>query len=172
MQSRRAAKCLRRRPSNPNMTDPDDPIPRAPFWLGTAGLVPFVVLTSALYALPDGNTPMVLVWLTAYAAVILSFVGAIHWGVAMVHEQMPEAERGVFMAWSVVPALAGWVALLLPAKTGLLLLGATFAVHYAADRQFAQRFALPRWYLRLRGGLTAVVILCLVLAAVRLAQQQ
>jgi hypothetical protein len=154
------------------MADPDDPIPRAPFWLGTAGLLPFVVLTSALYALPDGNTPMVLVWLTAYAAVILSFVGAIHWGVAMVHEQMPEAERGVFMAWSVVPALAGWVALLLPAKTGLLLLGATFAVHYASDRQFAQRFALPRWYLRLRGGLTGVVVLCLVLAAVRLAQQQ
>ena len=85
---------------------------------------------------------------------------------------VPEAERGVFMTWSVVPALAGWVALLLPAKAGLLLLGATFAVHYAADRQFAQRFALPRWYLRLRGGLTAVVILCLVLAAVRLAQQQ
>jgi Protein of unknown function (DUF3429) len=152
------------------MTGPHEQIPRAPVWLGTAGLVPFVVLTSALYALPEGNTPVVLVWLTAYAAVVLSFVGAIHWGVAMVHEQMPDADRGVFMAWSVVPALAGWMALLLPAKTGLLLLGASFAVHYAVDRQFATRFALPRWYLHLRGGLTAVVVLCLVLAVVRLAQ--
>jgi hypothetical protein len=152
------------------MINPRESIPRAPVWLGTAGLVPFVVLTSALYALPDVNIPVVLVWLTAYAAVVLSFVGAIHWGVAMVHEQMPDAERGVFMAWSVVPALAGWMALLLPANAGLLLLGATFAVHYAADRQFAQRFALPRWYLRLRGGLTAVVVLCLVLAVARIAR--
>jgi hypothetical protein len=152
------------------MTDPREPMPRAPVWLGTAGLVPFVVLTSALYALHDGNTPVLLVWLTAYGAVTLSFVGAIHWGVAMVHQQMPDSERGVFMAWSVVPALAGWIALLLPAKAGLLLLGATFTVHYAADRQFAQRFKLPRWYLPLRGGLTAIVVLCLILAVVRIAR--
>ena len=88
----------------------------------------------------------------------------------MVHEHMSEADRSVFMAWSVVPALAGWIAVLLPAKAGLLLLGATFAVHYAADRQFAQRFALPRWYLRLRGGLTAIVVLCLILAVARIAR--
>jgi hypothetical protein len=60
------------------MTDPREQIPRAPFWLGTAGLVPFVVLTSALYALPKVNAPVVLVWLISYAAVVLSFVGAIH----------------------------------------------------------------------------------------------
>jgi hypothetical protein len=154
----------------PIVTDPREPMPRAPVWLGTAGLIPFVVLTSALYALPEGYTPVLLVWLTAYAAVALSFVGAIHWGAAMVHERMAEADRGVFMAWSVVPALAGWMALLLPAKGGLLLLGATFVVHYAADRQFAQRFALPRWYLRLRGGLTAIVVLCLILAVARITQ--
>ena len=95
---------------------------------------------------------------------ILSYVGALHWGIAMVHAQMREAERTLYMAWSVVPALAGWVSLLLPAKTGLLLMAATFAVHFAADFQLAQRFALPGWYVRLRGGLTAVVVLCLLLA--------
>jgi hypothetical protein len=153
-----------------NRPDRNNPIPRAPFWLGASGLVPFVVLTSALYALPESNTPVMLYWLTAYAAVILSFIGAIHWGVAMVHERMPEADRSVFMAWSVVPAAAAWVALLLPARTGLLLLVASFVVHYAADRQFAQRFALPPWYLRLRAGLTAVVVLCLILAVAHVAQ--
>lgn len=143
---------------------PDDPMPRPAFWLGTAGLVPFVVLTSALFALPAHTRPQMLYWLTAYAAVILSFVGALHWGLAMVHPQMREQDRTLYMGWSVVPALAGWVSLLLPAKTGLLLMAATFAVHYAADRQLAQRFALPAWYLRLRGGLTAVVVLCLLAA--------
>jgi len=52
----------------------------------------------------------------------------------------------------------------------MLLMALTFAVQYAADRQFAQRFHLPAWYLRLRTGLTAVVVLCLLLAVARLAQ--
>jgi len=143
-----------------------DPIPRTTFWLGAGGLLPFVVLTSALYALPAHTRPQLLFWLSAYSAVILSFVGALHWGIAMVHTQMREADRTLYMAWSVVPALAGWVSLLLPARTGLLLMAATFAVHFAADFQLAQRFTLPAWYLRLRGGLTAVVVLCLLLAMV------
>ncbi|MCW5622181.1 MAG: DUF3429 domain-containing protein [Burkholderiales bacterium] len=148
------------------MAQSGDPIPRTAFWLGTAGLVPFVVLSSALYALPDYR-PMLVFWLTGYAAIILSFVGAVHWGAAMVHARMREGDRALFMTWSVVPALAAWVALLLPARTGLLLLAATFAAHYAADHQFAQRFTLPSWYMRLRAGLSAVVILCLLLAVLR-----
>ena len=147
------------------MSDDDrNPIPRTAFWLGTAGLVPFVVLTSALYALPPPNAPVLMLYLTAYGAVILSFVGAVHWGAAMVHAQMRESERNVFMAWSVVPALAAWVALLMPASTAVLLMAVTFVAQYAADRQFSLRFRLPPWYLKLRGGLTAVVVLCLVLA--------
>ena len=146
------------------MNRPPAPIPRPAFWLGTGGLVPFVVLTSALYAMPEHTRPQLLFWLSAYAAIILSFVGALHWGVAMVHTQMREPDRSVFMAWSVVPALAAWVALLLPPQTGLLLMAATFAVHFGADRQLGQRFALPAWYLRLRASLTAVVVLCLVVA--------
>jgi hypothetical protein len=146
------------------MGDPPDSIPRSAFWLGTGGLVPFVVLTSALFALPDHARPQLLFWLTAYAAVILSFVGAVHWGIALVHAQMREPDRSLYMGWSIVPALAAWMSLLLPAKTGLLLMAATFAVHFAADRQLAQRFPVPAWYVRLRGGLTGVVVLCLLLA--------
>jgi uncharacterized protein DUF3429 len=149
------------------MRNTPDPMPRPALWLGSGGLVPFVVLCSALYALPEGQVPVLLFWLSAYAAVILSFVGAVHWGAAMVHPRMAAADRAVFMAWSVVPALAGWVSLLLPARTGLLLMAATFAVQYAADRQFAQRFSLPSWYLRLRASLTVVVVLCLLLALAR-----
>ena len=42
-----------------------DPIPRTAFWLGAGGLLPFVVLTSALYALPDHTRPQLLFWLSA-----------------------------------------------------------------------------------------------------------
>ena len=146
------------------------PIPKAPLWLGTAGLFPFVALASAIWALPEAYSPTLLFWLTAYGAVVLSFVGALHWGFAMLHPGMSEQDRTVFMTWSVVPALVGWICMLVPAKTALLLLIASFAIQYAADRQFAQRFTLPSWYLRLRGGLTAIVVLCLLLALTHLAR--
>jgi uncharacterized membrane protein YidH (DUF202 family) len=147
-----------------------DPIPRVAFWLGAAGLIPFVVVTSALYALPDAYTPALVQWLSSYAAVILSFVGAIHWGFALVHPELREGDRNVSLAWSVVPALAAWGGTLLQAVPGLLLMAGTFALHYGAERQFAQRFTLPAWYLRLRAGLTAVVVLCLILAVVHIAR--
>ena len=46
------------------MIDPSGSIPRTTFWLGTVGLVPFVVLTSALFAMPDQTRPQLLetVW--------------------------------------------------------------------------------------------------------------
>jgi hypothetical protein len=146
------------------------PIPKAPFWLSAGALVPFVVLVGAMWALPAAYTPPLLFWLTSYAAVTLSFAGALHWGISMLHPDMTEHDRGVFMAWSVVPALVGWIALLLPVKTGLLLLAATFVIQHAADRQLAQRFRLAAWHLRLRAGLTAVAVLCLVLALTHLAR--
>jgi len=146
------------------------PIPKGPFWLSTGGLVPFVVIASATWALPEAYTHTLLFWLTSYAAVILSFVGAVHWGIAMLHPDMSEQDQSVFMTWSVVPALVGWVSLLLPEKTGLLLLITTFVIQYAADRQLALRFRVPSWYLRLRIGLTSVAVLCLLLALIHLAR--
>ena len=146
------------------------PIPKGPFWLSTGGLVPFVVIASAIWALPEAYTPILLFWLTSYAAVILSFVGAVHWGIAMVHPDMTEQDQSVFMTWSIVPALVGWVSLLLPEKTGLLLLITTFVIQYAADHQLALRFRVPSWYLRLRIGLTSVAVLCLLLALIHLAR--
>ncbi len=146
------------------------PIPKAPFWLGAGGLIPFVVITSAMWALPAPYTPPLLFWLSAYAAVMLSFAGGLHWGLSMLHPDMTEQDQSVFMAWSVVPALVGWISLLMPPKTSLILLIATFVIQYAADRQLAQRFRLPSWYLRLRAGLTAVAVLCLVLALTHLAR--
>ena len=146
------------------------PIPKAPFWLVAGGLIPFVVITSAMWALPSPYTPLLVFWLTAYAAVTLSFAGGLHWCLSMIHPDMTEQDQGVFMAWSAVPALVGWISLLMPAKTGLLLLTATFVIQYAADRQLAQRFRLPSWHLRLRASLTAVAVLCLVVALAHLAR--
>ena len=126
-------------------------------WLGVGGLLPFV---AGLVALMSGRVGDIgYVALTAYAAVILSFVGAVHWGAAL-WLQSPKPARE--FAASVVPALVAWLALLLPQPPGLALLAAAFAGWYAWER-FAVWGWYPRWYARLRTLLTAVVCACLLL---------
>lgn len=125
-------------------------------WLGLGGLLPFLAGVTALL----GGRGDVYFALAAYAAVILSFVGAVHWGAA-IWLQSPKPARE--FAASVVPALIAWVALLLPERPGLALLTVAFAGWYAWER-YAVWDWYPRWYARLRSLLTAVVCACLLIA--------
>ena len=140
--------------------------PRVVAWLGYGGLVPFAVLAIATWAFP-GHAAQLQAALRAYGAVILSFIGALHWAFAMTLPSLSQAQRSVAFAWSTVPALLAWPALLLPlhAATGVLLAG--FVLHWLQDRRLAAGQALPRWYLPLRTRLTVVACSCLVLGALR-----
>jgi hypothetical protein len=128
--------------------------------LGLAGLLPFVVGALASF---DGGplgrwAPSALL---AYAAVILSFLGGVHWGLAMAAERPSWLRYGA----SVVPALLGWTALLLGGRLAFLLLVASFASLLAYDLGAVRAGEAPAWYPRLRWPLTLVVALCLLLAA-------
>ncbi len=139
-------------------------VPRAPLLLGGSGLVPFLALALLLWLLPAHSAPAALALLIGYGAVILSFVGALAWGIALVHPEMGEREQALVMTWSVVPAFAGWVALALPPPAGLPLLVAMFALQLGADHRLAARFPVPRWFLPLRNALTAGAVASLLLA--------
>lgn len=143
-------------------TDSADSLPHSVAWLGYGGLLPFVVTLALLFIDPARAT----LWsdaLTAYGAVILSFVGALHWGFAMTLPGLaPEATAQRF-AWSVVPALLAWPALLLPSPWGNLLLIAGFLAHYWQDVRLARHAPLPRWYLPLRLRLSGIACACLAL---------
>jgi len=134
--------------------------------LGFAGLIPFWGAALAPFALPDQAG----FWLsaqTAYAAVILAFMGAVHWGLQMASDQ--PATAWARYGGSVVPPLVGWVALLLPPVPGLLLFAAAFAGLYAFDLREARAGRAPGWYPALRLPLTAMVVLALLVTAGRLA---
>lgn len=62
-------------------------LPISVAWLGYGGLLPFVALAGIGWWAPGTplwGTPLWGTALLAYGAVILSFVGALHWGFAMV----------------------------------------------------------------------------------------
>ena len=129
--------------------------------LGYAGLVPFIVFSTGTWI----TLPMIAdahYLLLTYAAVILSFMAAIHWGLAMA--QNSEIAK-VQLGSSVVPALLGWLALLIHAPYGYFLLVICFLILYLADKNVNARGLLPGWYLPMRVVLTAVVVFCLVIAA-------
>lgn len=136
--------------------------PSAVTWLGYGGLLPFVALALAAATGFEAH----FAWggaLRAYAAVILGFVGALHWGFAMALAGLNPAQRQAAFVWSVVPSLLGWVALLVAPVAGVALLVVGFLAHYAQDRRLARRAPLPAWYLPLRLRLTGVACASLLL---------
>ena len=136
-------------------------LPRTVAWLGYGGLIPFLVLTPV--SLLDYHYGAL--WsdaLYAYGAIILSFIGALHWGLAMSLPELSERQRSALFLWSVVPALIAWPAVLFspPIAAPLLVFG--FITHYLQDRRLARQASLADWYLPLRLRLTSVAVVCLI----------
>ena len=130
-------------------------------WLGYGGLIPFVCLPAAALAGGDVGAFCSRA-LLAYGAVILCFVGALHWGFAMALPAIGRRRRNQMWSWSVVPALLAWVALLLAPAAGGVLMVAGFLVQYRQDRRLVRKVSLPPWYLALRLRLTLVACACLL----------
>lgn len=146
-------------------------VPPPALWLGLAGLIPFlagaVLLWVGILAGPTWLAPVALFGQIYYGAVILSFLGAVHWGLALA------GHGGSLPGWrplglGVLPALLGWLACLLTPLLGLALLMLGFVGVFVYDRAQARSGAAPSWYPVLRKPLTFVVLLCLASALVAL----
>lgn len=133
--------------------------------VGLAGLLPFLGCGFGTLAFHDPvQAARALTALIAYGAVILSFLGAVHWGLALADETgLAEASR---YGLGVLPALLGWVALLAMAdalpRVALLLLAFGFIAVMAAEQRAALRGLVPPSYLALRWVLSTVVLVVLL----------
>ena len=145
------------------------PIPVSPplvvAWLGYGGLAPFALLGVAAMV-PGPNALAFCRVLLAYGAVILSFVGAVHWGFAMTLPGIEDTRRNALFIWSVVPALVGWIALLLAPLPAAAILVLGYIAQYRMDRRLTREQSLPPWYLPLRLRLTAGACCSVILGAV------
>ncbi|MEY2685817.1 MAG: hypothetical protein RL375_15 [Pseudomonadota bacterium] len=128
--------------------------------LGYAGLVPFVLGAALSLMVREDAHPYVVLGLAAYATAILSFLGGIHWGLAMLARS---AEPQAYV-WGVVPTLVAALAVLMPAYAGLVIDGLMLIVCYLVDRKVYPRHGLASW-LTLRFRLTLVATLACFLAA-------
>ena len=139
--------------------------PKLAVLLGYAGLVPFVGGALGIWVIPLGWRPFVLGALLDFSAVILAFMGAIHWGLAMRAEETDENAK-LQLGLSVVPPLLGWAALAggLPMGLSLPIFLFSFIGLYLADMHAVRVGLAPQWYPALRTPLTLVVCLSLLVA--------
>ena len=134
--------------------------PPAATVLVVLGIVPFVAGALGFWLLPPEWAAHALDAQVFYAVPVLSFLGAVHWGVALV--EGPDGDRlWVRLGWGVVPALIGWLAALMTAGPALIVLMAGFGAAYLVDLRARDRGDLPAWYLGLRRRATALVLLSL-----------
>ncbi|MDH5264527.1 MAG: DUF3429 domain-containing protein [Betaproteobacteria bacterium] len=145
-------------------------VKRLAWFLAFAGAVPFLLATAALFV-SDASSVRVpaIAALVTYAAVILSFLAGIEWGLAIRDESGTESTRAIALGLSTVSSLAAWAVLWLPSPTwqvGSAL--ALFVAVWGADQWMAGRGLLPTWFVDLRTVVSALVAAILAVALFRL----
>ena len=128
--------------------------------LAFGGLLPFVAGAALLWIVRPDAHPYVAAALSAYAAVIVSFLGGIHWGFAF-RQMQPDPS---LLVWGVIPSLVAWVAVVMPPYAGLVLHGVMLVACYVRDRSVYPREGAGGW-LTLRFRLSAVAALCCFVGA-------
>ena len=110
-----------------------------PKLIGFGGLIPFVGCAALMYAGNTGASIIALFASAVYGAVILSFVGAVHWGLTMRGDRSP-----YWYVWSITPAIMGWSAIvLLDVKISLMALAVAFTLAWSVDRQASLNGLIP-----------------------------
>ena len=148
-------------------------LPRLAILLGVAGLIPFLVVGFAS-VMPDPSGRRLLL-LIGYGAVILSFLGGVHEGFAILAPsplpgaRLPpgdwlRAER-VRLLGAGACSVLGWFSLVfavyLPPAFGLAALIAGFVALVLVEQRAQRHGWMPSGYMWLRWGLSVVVILVL-----------
>lgn len=158
-----------------------------PVALGLAGAIPFVALAAPLAPALGGYVPKSVFPVerraeaqASYGAAIVSFLGGMHWGFAGAGFARAGAVAGagasaaakealllagpVRFAWSVVPSLLAWPALMCATPYSLVAVAAALSTTLAADAAFAAKRLMPRWLMPLRFGLTGVAVAGLLIS--------
>jgi hypothetical protein len=135
--------------------------------LSVLGLLPFIYFAFGAVGQIPGTAERMLVSLIDYAALILSFFGGVHWGLAMA----PEAVRpGLRFGAGAVALVVGWVGLVTAQMVAPSVALAILIVGYLAtvltEHRAAQRLLVPSRYGWMRWGFTIVAVVMMLMVLV------
>ena len=130
-----------------------------PFWVFSPAVANSIPMLDAIVRLEDCGMLQV-----SYGATILSFLGGVHWGLAMT-TLTPMSYTSSRYLWSVVPCLAAFPTLVMPIQEAAGIQAALLGFVYMTDRSWAKRGGLPPWYMKLRTPLTVLAASGLTMTA-------
>ena len=130
-----------------------------PLLLGISGLLPFIGTFTLFWINP---TEKLLMWFINYAVIILAFIGATHWGLALVIKGKKKFREMLYIL-STVPAMIGWVATTLSDLPSLLLIALAYFLALFIDWRVSTQINLPSYYLKMRVYLTGTVVMLMIL---------
>ena len=159
-------------------------VPKEATFLGLSGLIPYVTTSATTlflaydvkhihshgvgYIFNEQQATTMLSYLEplqiGYGAVILSFLGAIHWGLefAKFGGSSPYTRYGL----GVMATIIAWPTVFMPYDYALLAQFGGFVAMYFADARITSRGWAPRWYTTYRFILTFVVGASIVMSLV------
>ncbi|MBL6768601.1 MAG: DUF3429 domain-containing protein [Alphaproteobacteria bacterium] len=129
--------------------------------LGYSGTIPFISLAVILLLDASSTTPaasgLAASALHLYGAIILSFLGGLHWGRIACNPDIKPSDKW-FLIYSVIPSLMGWSSYLLSDiwQGAALMLIAGFIISYVIDIRFIRLGAWQSWMKPLRTNLTLI----------------
>ena len=142
-------------------------------WLTFAGIIPFVALLALMFVTDywqnAAQRGLYLQLLTTYAAVILSFLGGIQWGIGLsIADCAPRSAQTLFYL-SVVPSLLAWTMLMIAHPTSRIVAAIfIFGFVWVIDTLLNLQKLIPAWFYKLRTIITGSVISVLVVVAIKI----
>ena len=100
-----------------------------------------------------------------YGSIILTFLGAVYWGIILndSHKNlMPEKVKTYILCWSIIPSLWSSLILIVNHNITIIILAICYIIVQFVDEFIIKYFKFPIWYLFLRRLLTIIVILILL----------
>ena len=100
-----------------------------------------------------------------YGSIILTFLGAIYWGIILndSHKNLiPDKIKTYIICWSIIPSLWSSLILIYNHNITIILLAICYIIVQFVDEFVIKYFKFPIWYLFLRRLLTIIVILILI----------
>jgi hypothetical protein len=129
--------------------------------LGIGGLIPYVTISGITFFTSTDKHPYLIFILLAYSATIISFLGAIHWGLTM----SAISPNWLLLIWGVTPSLIAWVSLIVNAKIGLCIQIFALWSCLLVDAKIYQLHNLSKW-LVMRLSLTLVASTSLLITTI------
>lgn len=132
--------------------------------LGVAGVIPFALMGLFSVGADPLSSLSAVRGLIGYGAVILAFLGGVHWGFTLSEDGDPRSVRAR-LSLGVLPSLIGWGAILCSVvsrpvfSVALLIAGMIGTV--VVESRAQKRDMMPAGYMALRWVLTVVVVLIL-----------